>query len=126
MPRCCFVLYIPIWLYSNFALIPFSISVNFLYIPIWLYSNYNRLNHYRRHRNLYIPIWLYSNASNRCSSLTKFQLYIPIWLYSNCMLSVSQYKKASFTFQSGYIQIITAVDTFLGVLSLHSNLVIFK
>ena len=58
-----------------------------LYIPIWLYSNTlpNKLRHNETvftFQSGYIPIGL----NNHLEYLV-LQLYIPIWLYSNCMYS---------------------------------------
>ena len=36
----CISLYIPIWLYSNWYAVGFTLELDFLYIPIWLYSNF--------------------------------------------------------------------------------------
>ena len=98
---------------------------------------------------LYIPIWLYSNLTHaRLQSLIN-ELYIPIWLYSNSSLQHFAHSSLNFTFQSGYIQIVTKPTqqkelnllyipiwlysnlrcqayTAIYLLSLHSNLVIFK
>ena len=57
---------------------------------------------------LYIPIWLYSNAqaANAMSALNSFTFqsgYIQIICSSSIMIS-----KSDFTFQSGYIQIMTS------------------
>ena len=100
-----YLLYIPIWLYSNPANPRNWVPANPLYIPIWLYSNYlisciEFLNH-----TLYIPIWLYSNSLRSCCLLCLFRLYIPIWLYSNVDCDKVAIENPVFTFQSGYIQI---------------------
>ena len=77
---------------------------------------------------LYIPIWLYSN-----SFLFYSQRYIRDTLHSNLVIfkfrriKNGRWKIYSFTFQSGYIQMDTDVDTIeTNVTALHSNLVIFK
>ena len=82
-----YVLYIPIWLYSNDIdkladnilhfftfqsgyiqiisyLAPFIPDFH-LYIPIWLYSNEAAYSDIESLRRLYIPIWLYSNLTVR-------------------------------------------------------------
>ena len=53
-------------------------------------------------------------------------LYIPIWLYSNFVFLKNTIAPNVFTFQSGYIQILSYRLVQNLHLSLHSNLVIFK
>ena len=54
------------------------------------------------------------------------QLYIPIWLYSNSVSNDSHCVAFNFTFQSGYIQIMSGLILKTSYKTLHSNLVIFK
>ena len=114
MVKSCTILYIPIWFYSNgrtqaervarqsFTFQSGSIQMlciklikdelNLLYIPIWFYSNCIIIVHCPHSCRLYIPIWFYSNRDFQC--------------YYLCV--------ASFTFQSGSIQIFTSFTTFCG------------
>ena|GEM_PF-2292241 len=141
-------LYIPIWLYSNRSHLFTCNTVYCLYIPIWLYSNkpfftpsmngfiftfqsgYIQIliSHFMSifANILYIPIWLYSNIEIPRILLDMIELYIPIWLYSNESVAVDKTVISTFTFQSGYIQILQAEFPLYGIKSLHSNLVIFK
>ena len=102
-----FSLYIPIWLYSNSANSCPYCCTNSLYIPIWLYSNiYYQFTTYQT-TILYIPIWLYSNSGRSTVYTHQYSLYIPIWLYSNIAAACAVCKFVIFTFQSGYIQIVS-------------------
>ena len=98
-------LYIPIWLYSNicgFALLAFWLYFTFQsgYIQITIKSE-----SFSKITQLYIPIWLYSNGTRFATILGLNPLYIPIWLYSNG--------------EGVYFALYR-------ILTLHSNLVIFK
>ena len=54
-------------------------------------------------------------------------LYIPIWFYSNKIGdNLGNDMSSTFTFQSGSIQIVCLIETNLNLMSLHSNLVLFK
>ena len=141
-------LYIPIWFYSN-PIRYISVKYHlFLYIPIWFYSNYTGKGYsggreWTLHSNLvlfkslkalrqgedlqlYIPIWFYSNLERVGTTDFPYILYIPIWFYSNVRRLQIRYINATFTFQSGSIQIKTQWMLLSVVSSLHSNLVIFK
>ena len=54
---------------------------------------------------LYIPIWFYSNLERVGTTDFPYILYIPIWFYSNVRRLQIRYINATFTFQSGSIQI---------------------
>ena len=63
----------------------------------------------------------------RCLDVVKESvLYIPIWFYSNLFLIKSATTSIIFTFQSGSIQIIPFFTIKSNILTLHSNLVLFK
>ena len=142
-------LYIPIWFYSNrnaqghtckcnayFTFQSGSIQIFFhiilsanplsLYIPIWFYSNaemknYEAITVAALHSNL-VLFKFYS-----CSWVSILAiLYIPIWFYSNATIFFTWYTKSYFTFQSGSIQIYDLILQCKDLLSLHSNLVLFK
>ena len=51
-----------------------------LYIPIWLYSNWETIYKYIVCKNLYIPIWLYSNQ------LGNFTAGMFVSLHSNLVI----------------------------------------
>ena len=59
---------------------------------------------------LYIPIWFYSNSANAYVVKMSMLLYIPIWFYSNTLNSFVSLASLNFTFQSGSIQIVQALQ----------------
>ena len=99
-----YLIYIPIWLYSNIIFVALIFCEVFIYIPIWLYSNY-----FDTVIDLNFQCYLHSNLvifKYICTfiyQITTF-IYIPIWLYSNKRVIHSSRRKEAFTFQSGYIQ----------------------
>ena len=103
-----------------------NMTMNTLFSKLYIFKQYQCLPEYLSHMHLhsnlvifkwtqcsafwctnvlYIPIWLYSNLQLSRYITTPWYLYIPIWLYSN-------------------IKKITIKR--LRLLTLHSNLVIFK
>ena len=58
---------------------------------------------------LYIPIWFYSNKTVTFIYTKPNWLYIPIWFYSNYIMDSDKLLPIGFTFQSGSIQMLTAV-----------------
>ena len=104
-----FLIYIPIWWYSNFSSFVVITQSTAIYIPIWWYSNYSVLAVILcfvifTFQSGDIQIFILSN-----SLFLHFKIYIPIWWYSNqdrqcCLVSALPW----FTFQSGDIQIKTA------------------
>ena len=104
-----------------------NINIISLYIPIWLYSNlYDLLVGFfplpSLHSNLVIFKWYGRLVLVRGLYYFTFQSgYIQI-----IKLYVSRTRICYFTFQSGYIQISPSYRRFYPILSLHSNLVIFK
>ena len=81
-------------------------NASYLYIPIWLYSNLSLVTEPETADMLYIPIWLYSNIYKNITIFISSNLYIPIWLYSNSSEALIKSFGASFTLQSGYIQMV--------------------
>ena len=75
---------------------------------------------------LYIPIWLYSNGF----PFRNIQPTLYFTFQSGYIQMVFVRKKLltlyGFTFQSGYIQIVFCPLTIVHLITLHSNLVIFK
>ena len=73
---------------------------------------------------LYIPIWFYSNAfASFCGSIHFF------FTFQSGSIQIRMHpllRPAYFTFQSGSIQILMLHCLHLSLLSLHSNLVLFK
>ena len=108
-----YLIYIPIWLYSNIIFVALIFCEVFIYIPIWLYSNY-----FDTVIDLNFQCYLHSNLvifKYICTfiyQITTF-IYIPIWLYSNKRVIHSSRRKEAFTFQSGYIQIICSSSTII-------------
>ena len=120
------LLYIPIWLYSNIVVASVMLSSILLYIPIWLYSNCSERTLNVMLQNLYIPIWLYSNGN-----ATDYSYIYNIFTFQSGYIQIVTIPYAvlanvAFTFQSGYIQIKTVLDRMYYTNTLHSNLVIFK
>ena len=77
-----------------------------LYIPIWLYSNLNGEKIELTCIPLYIPIWLYSNCpSIQCIKARLYFTFQSGYIQIIICLSVAAIN-IIFTFQSGYIQII--------------------
>ena len=77
------LLYIPIWLYSNLYKLfavrlvkSFTFQSGYIQIAMSLEVIPKKLH-------LYIPIWLYSNKVSSIAFWIMSKLYIPIWLYSN-------------------------------------------
>ena len=120
-----------------------------LYIPIWLYSNYNSTTLHMTVCSLYIPIWLYSNATSYFQTIcndnplhSNLVIFKSIWdkigdnlgndftFQSGYIQMLNTFLKLAliinFTFQSGYIQMLTLRWLCGMIKTLHSNLVIFK
>ena len=144
------ILYIPIWLYSNFYIASLQRNNFSLYIPIWLYSNEELV----KLQDQYNILTLHSNLVIFKSILAYSREIFLDTLHSN--LVIFKWKSAvdilssalAFTFQSGYIQIYPfifyslmielyipiwlysnqcgKVLYLLRLSTLHSNLVIFK
>ena len=142
-------LYIPIWFYSNdcyFIQVPRYYR---LYIPIWFYSNAIEEAKKRKmkeplHSNLvlfkstyFYPICLspyiftfQSGSIQMVSGQKNLRMHRhftfqsgSIQIFSNNIFALSDY---TFTFQSGSIQMLFNRSVKFFILSLHSNLVLFK
>ena len=101
----CLHLYIPIWFYSNSREYCGLYNRNFLYIPIWFYSNERWQVKYSNYCDLYIPIWFYSNgASSICITDIEDTLHSNLVLFKLAVPAVNISTLVSFTFQSGSIQ----------------------
>ena len=97
-----------------------------LYIPIWFYSNRGAILLLTFALLLYIPIWFYSNGYLKILSYWLRLLYIPIWFYSNIASKMYYKPNGTFTFQSGSIQMDAYNLYGVIIVTLHSNLVLFK
>ena len=124
-----------------------NMTMNTLFSKLYIFKQYQclpeYLSHMHLHSNLVIFKWTQCSAF-WCTNV----LYIPIWLYSNKSGYAEGVKSVPFTFQSGYIQIITnnsiyqlyhcftfqsgyiqikvTTELVKKMKLLHSNLVIFK
>ena len=114
---------------SGYIQIVWPIYSKLLSYSFTFQSGYIQIYHHHDQTILSFP--LHSNLvifkSDRHISITiHYILYIPIWLYSNTSSNVQTNTVNTFTFQSGYIQMIRIFHFIECQSSLHSNLVIFK
>ena len=141
-------IYIPLWSYSN-RISCFNskdtYTFTFHYGPIQIFFSYDLslanmqfTFHYGPIQitafismfvaliNIYIPLWSYSNLFRCHSPLDQCLIYIPLWSYSNSDWAAGEYRRGSFTFHYGPIQIrfiffVPFIHTYL-----HSTMVLFK
>ena len=119
-------------LHSNLVLFKWYRGVNANFVEFTLHSNlvlfkYNRSNACGCSCNiLYIPIWFYSNNPDlfQCSGICTFT-------FQSGSIQIFQtlphlYPIFTFTFQSGSIQMTSSKLSKQFLITLHSNLVLFK
>ena len=75
---------------------------------------------------LYIPIWLYSNKKGICWNADIDTLHSNLVIFKLFASESASNSFVTFTFQSGYIQIMLPSCLVIRLYPLHSNLVIFK
>ena len=121
-----FILYIPIWFYSNTSSCTGLYLLERLYIPIWFYSNFAMFIY----PFLFIRFTFQSGSIQiiaAACAVCKFVIFtfqsgsIQIFLHLPLLYSIF-----TFTFQSGSIQMELHFYIKYPCQSLHSNLVLFK
>ena len=101
-----FIIYIPIWWYSNFTLSSSAfLNISYLHSNLVIFKYINIANSIDENKWIYIPIWWYSNFDNTLYPALCLRIYIPIWWYSNHLHLLLKQELQK---------------------DLHSNLVIFK
>ena len=93
------------------SLYSFSFTFQSGYIQIKLLRVHINMVQFSLHSNLVI----FKSISSVVKLFIVFNLYIPIWLYSNAGLLFSAFLPSCFTFQSGYIQMLLCVKSYLFV-----------